>query len=94
MSATPWLWNEIHDFFDTDDGSLPEIRVDYVDKQVIASGYALLRSLAVTTSPESPCFWSIPGAAERLLDSVPNPVALVVSGEAEPFHVVFSDLPR
>ena len=31
MSATSWLWDELHDLFDVDDGSLPEIRVDYTD---------------------------------------------------------------
>ena len=92
MSATPWLWNEIHDFFDTDDGSLPEICVDYADKQAAALGYAHLRKLAVTIWPESPCFCAIPGDEERPLDSVPNLAALVVSGQAHAFHVVFSGI--
>ena len=92
MNATPWLWKEIHEFFDTDDGSLPEVRVNYNDTRATASGYALLRKLAATTSPESPCFWAIADDAERLLDSVPNPAALVVSGEAEAFHVVFGGI--
>jgi hypothetical protein len=92
MNATSWLWNEIHDFFDTDDGSLPEIRVDYSDTQATASGFALLRKLAATISPESPCFCSVPGDEERPLDSVPNAAALVVSGQAHPFHVVFDGI--
>ncbi len=30
-----WLWTELHDLFDTDDGSLPEVRVDFADKRAV-----------------------------------------------------------
>lgn len=35
------LWDELRDLFETDDGSLPEIRVTYREGTVIAAGYAL-----------------------------------------------------
>ena len=92
MSATPWLWNEIHDFFDTADGSLPMIYVNYSDTRAVAAGYALLKKLAFVTYPESECFYSIPGDEERPLDSVSNPATLVVSGLAHPFHVIFGGI--
>ncbi|MFK8185859.1 MAG: hypothetical protein AB8B99_20980 [Phormidesmis sp.] len=92
MNLTPWLWNELRDLFDTDDGSLPEIRIDYRDSAAAVSGYALLRGRAARIVSEKPYFWSKTYDAERPLDSVYNAAALVVSGEAEAFHVVFGGI--
>src|SRR5262245_26156890 len=92
MNATPWLWGELHDLFDTDDGSLPEIRVDYSAPNATVAGYALLRERAAQIVTENPHFWSKTRDAECPLDSVSNAAALVVSGEAEAFHVVFGGI--
>lgn len=89
---TPWLWNELRDLFDTDDGSLPEVRVDYRDSSATVSGYALLRTRAARVVSEYPHFWSKTHDANRPLDSVSNAAALVVSGEAEAFHVVLGGI--
>ena len=82
------LWAELHDLFDTDDGSLPEVRVDYADPKATAAAYALLRERAAQIVTDNPRFWSKSDHAERPLDSVPNAAALVASDEAEAFHVV------
>jgi len=87
-----WLWNELHDLFDTDDGSLPEIDVRYSGVNATAGGYSLLRGRAASVATETPCFWSKGHGEERPLDSVPNAASLVLSGEAEPFHVVLGGL--
>jgi hypothetical protein len=92
MNLTPWLWNELRDLFDTDDGSLPEVRVDYRDSSATVSGYALLRGRAARVVSDNACFWSKTHDAERPLDSVSNAAALVVSGEAEAFHVVLGGI--
>ena len=92
MNLTPWIWNELRDLFETDDGSLPEIRVDYRNSAATVFGYALLRRRAARIVSESPCFWSKTHGAERPLDSVANAAALVVSGEAEAFHVIFGGI--
>jgi len=92
MKLTPWLWSELRDLFDTDDGSLPEVRVDYVDSAATVAGYALLRGRATRVVSENAYLWSKVHSAERPLDSVPNAAALVVSGEAEAFHVVFGGI--
>src|SRR5262245_34025026 len=92
MKLTPWLWNELRDLFDRDDGSLPEIRVDYVDPAAMVAGYALLRGRAARVVSENAYFWSKTHSAERPLDSVPNAAALVASGEAEAFHVVLAGI--
>ncbi len=83
-----WLWTELRDLFDTDDGSLPAVRVDYRDSAATVSGYALLRGRAARVVSDNACFWSKTHDTERPLDSVSNAAALVVSGEAEAFHVV------
>ena len=44
-----WLWIQLHDLFDTDDGSLPEVRVNYAEEKTTVAGYKLLRERAVQT---------------------------------------------
>jgi hypothetical protein len=92
MKLTPWLWNELRGLFDTDDGSLPEVRVDYVDTTATVAGYALLRRRAARVVTANAHFISTTDSAERAVDSVPNAAALVVSGEAEAFHVVLGGI--
>jgi hypothetical protein len=92
MSVTSWLWNELHDLFGTDDGSLPEVRINYSDPEATSAGYALLRTRARMVSPENQLFCSITEDTAQPLDSVPNAAALVVTGEADPFHVVFGGI--
>lgn len=91
MSEPQRAWAELHDLFETDDGSLPEIRVDFAAPDALVAGYAVLRARAARIVSEAPTFWSIE-AEERALDSVPNAAELVVSGDAEPFHVVLGGL--
>jgi hypothetical protein len=92
MKPISWLWTELHDLFDTDDGSLPEIRVNYVEREAMVAGYNLLRRRAARIVTEKPYFWSKVHNAERALDSVSNAATLVVSDEAEPFHVVLGGI--
>jgi hypothetical protein len=85
------LWSELHDLFDTDDGSLPEVRVDFTRRDGVTLGYALLRSRAGSLVGKA-SFWSKTRNEECLLDSVSNAAALVTSGEAEAFHVVLGGI--
>ena len=43
-----WLWTELHHHFDTDDGSLPEVHVNFVDKQAVVTAFAQLVAEART----------------------------------------------
>lgn len=83
-----WLWTELHHLFDTDDGSLPRIVLNYQDRQAVIRAFAYLRALGhdVTYRGASLCLRADPAA--RPLDSVENAAELVLSGEAEPFHFV------
>ena len=87
-----WLWNEVHELFDTDDGSLPEILVKYRRAEATAEGYGLLRSEAAPGSTEDATFWSTVENDDRPVDSVQNAASLVLSSESEAFHVVLAGI--
>jgi hypothetical protein len=87
-----WLWDDLRDLFDTDDGSLPEIRVNYSDCSATVAGYALLRERAARIVSERASLWSNTQSTSLPVDSVPNAAALVVSGEAASFHVVLGGI--
>lgn len=79
MEDADRLWESLHELFDTDDGSLPDISIVYKDHNAVALGYALLRSRAAEIVTENPYFWSFTDEMERPLDSVPNAAELVVA---------------
>src|SRR5688572_8464470 len=90
MNEPPWLWQTLRDLFEVDDGSLPEIWLTFQDRSAVVAGYELVRShSAGDVSKHQPHFWSKVRNEEVPVSAVPSPAALVVSGEAEPFHVVF-----
>ena len=92
QSVKPRLWDEVHDLFDTDDGSLPEIRVDYTNARAMVRGYAFLRARASRIVPENAAFWSKTHAEERPIDSVSSAAGLVASGKADAFHVLLAGI--
>ncbi|QDU57612.1 hypothetical protein [Aeoliella mucimassa] len=92
MSNTTWLWEQLHDQFDTDDGSLPDVYFENLNPDAIIGAYELLISRAKSTVTECPVFWSKTDEQEHPLNSVPNAAALVVCDEAEPFHVVLGGI--
>jgi hypothetical protein len=89
---THWLWNELRDRFGTDDGSLPEVRVDYCDSAAVVSGYALLRRCAARVVRPDGYHGSKTHEVECPKDTVSSAAARVVAGEAEAFHVVLGGI--
>lgn len=85
------IWDEIRDFFDTDDGSLPEIRIENLSGDTIVKAYAWIRSNSTLISVDAQ-FWHVPDQSDKHLDVVPNATALVVAGVAEPFHFLAGGL--
>ncbi|MBO6518563.1 MAG: hypothetical protein JJ900_16840 [Rhodospirillales bacterium] len=85
---TQSLWTDLRALFEEDDGTLPEIRITYVKRDAVVAGYAMLREVPGTAINDGAGFWCKLRHEERPLDSVPNAAALVVAGDAEPFHVV------
>ncbi len=85
------LWDIIREYFDTDDGSLPEIQIQNLSARELAAAYELIRAGSKIVG-ERPVFWHKGNNAELLLDDVPNAAALVADFQAEPFHFVVEGL--
>lgn len=79
------LWEDVRPCFDTDDGSLPGIEIAGLSSAGVSAVYAMLRSRSRLCGA-IPTFWSRTYDKSIEVDSVPDAAALVVSGEAEPFH--------
>jgi hypothetical protein len=90
VSDVDRLYRQIGFLFDTDDGSLPELRLTGLTAGQTPLVYARLRKLA-TRINESAYFWNREAGRETPVDSVPNAAALVISGEADAFHFVLQD---
>ncbi|HMG17304.1 MAG TPA: hypothetical protein VK573_01160 [Gemmatimonadales bacterium] len=85
------LWRTLRDLFDTDDGSLPEVRILHLEPSDVMNGYALVRSGSTLVSQKA-YFWDLTEQREVPLDDNPNAAQLVVSGRAEGFHCVVGGL--
>lgn len=83
MERSQRLWDELHDLFDTDDGTLPEIRVDYTSSSALLDACSLLERRAREVHGHSGV-----GASVR------DHAALVVAREpdVDPLHVVFAGI--
>jgi hypothetical protein len=81
------LWNSLHDLFDTDDGSLPDIYLLNLSDSGVASIWThLLRSASGLAGGAT--FWHRSNEEDVHVDAVSNAAELVVKGEAESFHVL------
>jgi len=81
------LWQEVRSCFDADDGSLPSIQLNNLTAGGVASIFVMVLGRFTVKGP-SPTFWNRATGNEQNLDSVDNAAALVVSGEAETFHLL------
>jgi len=84
------LWEQLRFLFDTDDGSLPKVRVTELSREGVAAIYAFLRARA--SVPPDLLFWHRTLDREERLDAWPNPALLVAGNEAEPFHFLATGL--
>lgn len=91
MSAQP-ITPELRRIFATYDGSLPDINFDFARARVVAEAYALVQSRATILASEDPCYWSRSERKDCRIQFGDNPAALLLSHEADPFHVVFGGL--
>src|SRR4051812_45923484 len=78
------VWKELRFLFDTDDGSLPEVRLTELSPDGLAAGYAFLRSQA--QAAPGVAFWHRSQDREEPIDDWPNPARLVAADEADEFH--------
>jgi hypothetical protein len=85
------LWDEFHDAFDTNDGSLPEIDIENVSPDGIAAMWMYLRSRAFAYVGDA-WFWHTITQQATPLDSASHAAQLVVTGEAQPFHTILQGI--
>lgn len=75
-----------------DDGSLPDINVDFGDQLMVGDAYALIQGRATHLVSECAYYWSRSKSEECAISFGENPALALLAGEAEPFHVVFGGL--
>jgi hypothetical protein len=80
------VWKRLRFLFDTDDGSLPVIRLTGLGPEGVARIFDFLRSRA--TIDLDVLFWHRILDREERLGAYPNPAQLVATGEADEFHVL------
>jgi hypothetical protein len=85
------IWRELHDLFDTDDGSLPEIWITNLSKQGVAIVFASLQERCPGSTTNT-TFWYLEDEKEELVNSVPNAATLVAEGRAAAFHFLCQGL--
>lgn len=79
-------------YFETDDGSLPEIEVEFSDPSCVLQAFELLFACGAQNVTAGGGFlWHISAQSETPF-SGSNAVALMLTGVVEPFHVVLGDI--
>jgi hypothetical protein len=86
------LWKDLHDLFDTDDGSLPEIELTNLNGSQIGNIFSYLLSLGKNKKLDLGSFWDNKLNQERLISSVKNAAILVTEYTAAPFHILVSSI--
>lgn len=82
------------DYFETDDGSLPEIEVSFSEPVHIVKAFAYLFALGAKNHPANePTLWMKASQTEVPFTD-PEDVALVTSGQAESLQILLSDITR
>jgi hypothetical protein len=82
-----WLWTLLHDLFDTDDGTLPELDLPYSSREALAEGYAAIVAKSHSLMPEDATVERIDGRTVPVA-TLKNPAALVAWDQAKGLHVL------
>ncbi len=82
-------WDSLVTLFGKDDGSLPDIELNKLSGEEIVRGYEFVRNHTTHISSKEPYYWSKTNDCEVPIAFEDNPAILVVSGEADSFHVCF-----
>ncbi|WP_444946300.1 hypothetical protein ACJJIP_04640 [Microbulbifer sp. VTAC004] len=85
-------WSELIEIFGENDGSLPDIEIANLTAEEVILGYEILRNHAGCISSENTYYWSVSKQCEVPISLEDNPSELVVSSEAEPFHLCFGNV--
>lgn len=79
------IWADLHECFDTDDGSLPELSIVGLSESALEQCFRLLR-LSSANRNEPYYFWDIETSSSRSIDSVASIARALRNGSAESFH--------
>lgn len=85
-------WCELLEIFGTNDGSLPDIELNNLSGAEVIHGYNFVKGHSGFISSKDPSFWSTSRNCDVPFSYLDNPADLVVSGEAESFHLCFGGL--
>lgn len=85
-------WDELIAIFVEDDGSLPDIELNQLTGEEVIEGYEFVRKQSTHISSKEPHYWSKNRDCEVPILFEDNPSRLVVSGDAEPFHLCFDGI--
>jgi hypothetical protein len=85
-------WDELLEIFGTDDGSLPDIELNNLLGNEVILGYEFVRNHSRRISSKKPIYWSTSKDCDVPFSHEENPAILVVSGEAESFHLCFGEI--
>lgn len=85
-------WDNLLAIFGTDDGSLPDIELDNLSGDEVIGGYEFIRNHAARISSKESSYWSTSKDCDVSVSFEDNPAILVVSGEAESFHLCFDGI--
>jgi hypothetical protein len=87
MNMRESVWELLHDQFETDDGSLPDIYINNVSSEGVVRIWNALREHSSGLGGE-PTLWHNGEERDVDVNSVENAADLVISGETHQFHVV------
>jgi hypothetical protein len=82
----------VSEMLSKNDGSLPDIEFDFAEEKRSSAAYALIQRRASCLASRGAYYWSKSKEIEVPIKFDENPAELVLSGEAEPFHVVFGGM--
>lgn len=81
--------DSVSEILSVSDGSLPDIEFDFGEEKRSSAAYALIQQQSSCLTSQGAYYWSKSKEIEVPIQFGENPADLVLSGEAEPFHVVF-----
>lgn len=77
------VWDKLRFLFETDDSSLPEVRLTELTSEGVAAIYAFICSRAEVSDTS---FWHKSLDRDESIKAYPNAAQLLATNEAEPFH--------
>ena len=81
-----------HSILSENDGSLPDITLEFEAASVVATAYSLVQSRARSTDVPLGHYWSKSKNEDCTIQFGENPALQFLDGEADPFHVCFSGI--